>query len=137
VEVTHVNQPNIRLLRLFVSLAFLLLCLLAIGGVSPAFALSPKTAEFLVSVGIDPNNEAVRIADADGEIHTTFRGDPKVFSLEKLAAEKLKNAVRQFVAMRIFIRRLKADFANTNIPKVDFNADYLTPGERKLMIKKY
>jgi len=131
------NQLTRPFFRLSIPSAFLLLCSLAIGGVSPAVALSPKTAEFLVSVGLDPNSKAVQIADADGEIHTTFRGDPKVYSLEKLAAEKLKNAVRQFVVMRAFIRNLKADFANTAIPKVDFNADYLTPDERKLMVKKY
>jgi len=130
------NQLNRPAFRLSIPSALLLLCSIAIG-VSPAFALSPKAAAFLVSAGLDPNSEAVRIAEADGEIHTTFRGDPKVYSLEKLAAEQLKNAVRQFVAMRSFIRSLKANFANTAIPKIDFNADYLTPDERQLMFKKY
>lgn len=39
---------------------------------SPAAALSAQTKAFLVSVGIDPESPSVKIADADGEIHTTF-----------------------------------------------------------------
>jgi len=135
--VMHMNRLNRRFFRLPIPSAFLLLCALGIADVSPAFALSAEAAAFLRSVGMDPNSEAVKIADADGEIHTTFHGDPKVYSLEKLVAEKLKNGVRQFVVMRAFIRRLKADFANTAIPKVDYNGDYLTRDERQLMFKKY
>ena len=128
------NSPFSSFVRLgLMGLATLLL----VATLAPqAEALSPQAAEFLRSIGLDPNSEAVRIADADGQISVIYHGDPKNFSLEGLAAERQTNAVKQFVAMRSFIRRLKADYANTKFPTVDYNPDYLKPEERALVGRK-
>lgn len=108
-----------------------------------ANAMSPQTADFLRSAGLDPNSEAVRIADADGQISVIFHGDPETFSLEGLAAQRKTNAVKGFVATRAFIRRLKTDFANTRFAApgglggpVGYNPDFLTEEERALVRRK-
>src|SRR5690348_1711010 len=106
---------------------------------SPALALTPETKSFLVSVGIDPDSPSVKIADADGEIHTTFRGDPEVFSLEKLAADKRANAVRQFIFTRSLIREIKAKGADYHWPAdskayPDYDGRFLTADERLVVV---
>ncbi len=108
---------------------------------SPAAALSAQTKAFLVSVGIDPESPSVKIADADGEIHTTFRGDPEVFSLEKLAADKRANAVRQFIFTRSLIREIKAKGSDYHWPDdvhayPDYDGRFLTVEERLVVVDK-
>lgn len=106
---------------------------------TPAAALSPTARSFLVAVGIDPDSPAVKIADADGKIHTTFQGDAEVLSLEKLALGKRANGARQFIFMRSLIREIKANYASYRVPPggyPDYNALYLTPEERLLVGRK-
>src|SRR5262245_49743100 len=100
---------------------FALLAAICMAIAGPATALSPQTREFLVSLGIDPDSPQVKVAEADGEIHTTFRGDAEVFSLEKLAADKRANAVRQFIFTRSLIREITAKGADYHWPN-DTNA---------------
>jgi hypothetical protein len=108
---------------------------------TPAIALSQQTREFLASLGIDPDSAQVKIAEADGEIHTTFRGDPEVFSLEKLAADKRANAVRQFIFTRSLIREIKAKGEDYHWPKdgnayPDYDGRFLTTEERLVVVDK-
>lgn len=103
---------------------------------TPALAMSPSTAEFLRSAGIDPDSEAAKLADADGTIHTTCNGDPVAVSLEKLAAEGAKNGARYFIVTRTFIRALKAGFAGTPVPPEGYDGACLTPDEKKLALRK-
>jgi len=131
-----VRQPaRFRMIR------FAVLAAICMAVASPAMALSPETKAFLVSLGIDPDSPAVKIADADGEIHTTFRGDPEIFSLEKLAADKRANAVRQFVFTRSLIREIKARGADYHWPDdthayPDYDGRFLTTEERLLVVAK-
>jgi hypothetical protein len=106
---------------------------------SPCAALSQQAADFLSSVGLDPADADVVAADKDGAIETTFRGDPVIFSLEKLATEKKANAVRSFIATRKVALELRTDFEHyklTDGPIPDFDGTYLTPAERLLMADK-
>lgn len=128
------QNPNHRRLRLTLLFGAILVAL-----ASPASALSPEAASFLVSIGIDPSSEEVKIADADGEIHTMVHGDPEVFSLENLAIAKRANGVRRFIFTRSLIRRLKADYAAfsfTDGGDADYNGDYLTPEDRLIVVDK-
>jgi hypothetical protein len=108
----------------------------AVGLALPAWALSPGAAAFLSSIGLNPDDEAVKLADQDGEITVDVYGDPETFSLEKLALAKKTNAAKQFVATRAFVRSLKADFDRTPLPTVDYNANFLTKDERQLVGRK-
>ena len=123
-----------------VQLAFGSLTLAALLGVSlstSAWALSPPAAAFLTSIGVDPADKEVKLADEDGEIVTEYDSDPVSFSLETLATTKKANAVRTFVGTRTFIRHLKKDFGGTSLPKVNYDPLYLTLEERALAGRKF
>ncbi len=116
-----------------------LVCLATLG--VAASAITPETEAFLTSIGItdksEPNLEQAEIADSDGLIKTTYSGDEVEYSLESLVKEKKKNGVRSFVTTRVFIRKLKADYKNTQVPKSNYyEALYLTPDERKIVGRK-
>ena len=101
-----------------------------------ASAMSPAAEAFLRKVGIDPGSEQAGIADKDGAIATTYRGDSVVHSLESLVATNKKNGVVHFVATRAFIRSLKTDYARTVVPTSNFDQLYLTLEERSLVARK-
>lgn len=102
---------------------------------SPSWALSPEAENFLRKIGLDPGSEAVRAAEAEGTIATTFRGDAASFSLESLALEKKRNGVLAFITTRAFIRKLEQD-PGTPIPKENYDGMYLTANQRKLVARK-
>lgn len=102
----------------------------------PEAPLSPRTIAFLKSIGLDPGSEDVQIAHEDGVISSVFRGKPISNSLESLAKEGSEKGVTSFITTRVFIRRLKADFAGTPIPKVGYDGIYLTKEERLLVADK-
>lgn len=102
---------------------------------SPSFALSPEAEAFIKSIGLDPNSAAVRAADEEGTISTTFRGDSASFSLESLALEKKKNGVLAFIATRAFIKKLSGSLS-TPFPKTGYDGMYLTKSERGLVADK-
>jgi len=115
---------------LALSLLFLALAL-------PAKALSPDAESYLRSIGFDPASEDVRLAEAAGEIQTTYMDEPATFSLESLAAgKKKKNQVTNFIVTRAFIARLQGDFTSTAIPEKNYEALYLTKAERQLVGRK-
>ena len=108
-----------------------------VGHAMPAWALSPAASSFLSSIGLNSDDEAVKLADQDGEIMgVDVYGDPETFSLEGLALAKKTNAAKQFIATRAFVRSLKADFDGTPLPTVDYNANFLTKDERQLVGRK-
>jgi hypothetical protein len=100
--------------------------------------LTQQAADFLKSVGLNPTAADVVAADKEGEIHTTYNGDPVSYSLESLATAKKARAVRVFVATRKAIRELKANPTGFKIPGGlrDYDGIYLTPSELPLMFKK-
>ena len=117
----------------------LLIVALLVCAATPCLALTQQAADFLKSVGLDPASADVVVADKEGEIQTTYNGDPNSFSLEALASGKKARAVRVFVASRKAIRELKANFKAYKIPaggNPDYDGVYLTPSERTLMVKK-
>jgi hypothetical protein len=124
------------MLRGFASILASVAALIAVGLAPSAWALSPAASSFLSSIGLNPDDEAVKLADQDGEIAGEALGDPETFSLEKLALAKKPNAARQFIATRAFVRSLKADFEGTKLPTTDYNASFLTKDERQLVGRK-
>ena len=103
---------------------------------APVHALSPKAEAFVRKAGLDPASAAVQLAESDGTITTTYRGDEKSFSLESLALEGAKNGVNAFVTTRNFIRKLEADFKGTPVPKTGLDRLYLTEEQRDLLVRK-
>ncbi|MBI3287998.1 MAG: hypothetical protein HYZ74_00595 [Elusimicrobia bacterium] len=103
---------------------------------APAGAMTRAAEDFLRQSGLNPSSEAVQIAEKDGMIRTTYRGDPVEFSLQSLAAERKRNGVVAFVTTRVFIKNLKADFEGTSIPKEHYDGLYLTKAERTLVTRK-
>lgn len=103
---------------------------------APEAPLAPATIAFLGSIGLDPESEDVQIAHQDGTISSIFRGKEISHSLESLAKEGSKKGVSNFITSRVFIRKLKADFAGTSIPKVGYDGIYLTKDERMLVTDK-
>lgn len=103
---------------------------------APDSPMAAGTIAFLESIGMDPRSENVQIAHHDGTISSIFRGQPISNSLESLAKEGSKKGVIAFVTTRVFIRKLKADFAGTPIPKVGYDGIYLTKDERLLVAEK-
>lgn len=99
--------------------------------------MSPATAKFLTSLGIDPKSDDAAAADKDGLIQSVHQGKPVSSSLESLSGAKDKNGVITFIASRRFIKRLKADFKGTPMLRVDYDAMYLTESERDLAFKKF
>lgn len=97
---------------------------------------SEPDAAFIKSAGLDPASEEVTRARADGEISSIYRGHPVSNSLETLVKAGSTKGVFSFVTTRAFIRRLKADFKGTDIPKVGYDAVYLTNAERLLVVDK-
>src|SRR2546429_310523 len=119
-------------------MSLLFLALIAFA-TSPCLALTQQAADFVKSVGLDPNSADVVAADKDGTIKTTYRGDAATFSLESLASEKKANAVRSFVASRKVARELKANFKGYKLPAggvPSYDGLYLTQSERLLMVDK-
>lgn len=115
------------------------LSLTALAGLSipgPALALSPPASAFVRALGLDPDSDAVRVADADGDIEGQVMGDPETFSLERLVRENRPTAVRQFIATRWFVHQLKADFAHTPLIRDGYNSAFLTAEERQLVGRK-
>jgi hypothetical protein len=78
----------------------------------------------------------VKLADADGVIHTIWHDDPHDFSLDILADQGAKSGIRTFVETRVFISRLKADFTGAKLPE-NFDGSYLTMKERELLVRKF
>jgi len=106
---------------------------------SPCVALTQQAADFIKSVGMDPTAADVVAADKEGEIQTTYNGDPMTYSLEALASGKKARAVRVFVTTRKAARELKADLKGYKVPTggiPDYDGIYLTPSELPLMVKK-
>ena len=103
---------------------------------APIVQMKAETAEFLRSIGLDPESEDAQVAHQDGTISSIFRGKPISHSLESLAKEGSKKGVTSFITTRVFIRKLKADFAGTPIPKVGYDGIYLTNDERLLVADK-
>lgn len=102
-----------------------------------AHALSPQERSYLAGLRIDPNSRAVAVAEAAGVIRTTFRGEAKEFSLSGLIAQgNTPKGVACFITTRDFIAKLKANFNGTAIPKVNYDAIYLTSDERGLVADK-
>lgn len=100
-------------------------------------ALSPQAEAYLKSIGLDPKSKEVMLADADGVIVTTYEEDSAEYSLDQLALGKKKNGSRAFVGTRVFVARLKEDFARTNIPTANYDPLYLTVDERALVGRKF
>lgn len=99
--------------------------------------LSSSAQEFLRTNGLDPASPEARWAAADGVIHTINGGDPDELSLETLATRGKKNAIWSFVATRIYIRRLKKNFASTGEQGAEIDPKYMTVEERALAGRKY
>lgn len=99
----------------------------------PAAATPAEADAFLKSIGPDPASEDVALAKADGEIKSTYLGDPVAYSVASLAGEKRKNALTSFVATRAFVARLKKSFDSTPLPKTNYEAAFLTGAERQLV----
>ena len=121
--------------------AIALAVLLASLPAQEALALSKPATDFLLSISVDPTSENVKLADQEGIIKTIAGGDPEEFSLESLAIAKKTNGVKSFIITRAFIRRLKADFSRTAMPKPGdplYNTDprYMTMDERALFSRK-
>ena len=116
----------------------ILVCLAALA--VPASAMKAETEAFLASIGInfksDPNIEQAEIADKDGTITTTYRGDTVEHSLHSLSLAKRSNGVKAFITTRVFIRKLKANYAGTSVPKTNYDALYLTKEERIMVGRK-
>ncbi|MDD5303818.1 MAG: hypothetical protein PHS14_12015 [Elusimicrobia bacterium] len=103
---------------------------------APAVTMKPETAKFLRSIGIDPESKEIALIYSEGPVETSYQGDPQVYSLDTLAAEKAKNAIKRFITARNFIRQLKQNFEETSIPAEGYDGLYLTLEERKLALKK-
>jgi len=104
----------------------------------PASAMTPKTAKFIrEKCGLDPGSKEVRLADKDGVIHTTVLGDPADYSLDWLATQKRVNGVKNFIATRNYIHKLKADYAGTPYSEKEYDGIYLTAEERQLANRKF
>jgi len=115
---------------LALSLIFLALAL-------PAKALSPEAEEYLKTIGFDPASEDVRLAEAAGEIQTSFMDEDVTYSLELLAAgKKKKNQLTNFITTRAFMARLQKDFNGTKVPAKNYEALYLTTEERQMVGRK-
>lgn len=122
--------------------AIALAALLASTLAQEALALSKQATDFLLSISIDPTSENVKLADQDGTIKTEYQGDPEEYSLESLAIAKKTNGVKSFIITRTLIRRLKADFSRTALPKSgdplhNWDPIYLTVDERALVGRKF
>lgn len=102
-----------------------------------ASAMTPATAKYLRSIGIDPKSKETIAADADGTLTVDYEGDDYQYSLAQLAAGKKKNAVGTFINTRAFIRRLQKDYAGTSIPTTNYDPLYLTHAERDLVGRKF
>lgn len=104
---------------------------------APITKMKPETAEFLRSIGVDPESEDVLATEAEGTVATEYDGDPVEYSLDSLAAEKKKNGIVTFIGTRTFIRRLKKDWDGTSIPKASYDPKFLTRTERGLVGRKF
>lgn len=102
-----------------------------------ASAMTPETAAYLKSLGHNPESEEIVAIDAEGPISTSYDGDPEEYSLDILASQKKKNGIAAFIGTRSFIRKLKANFAGTSIPKTNYDPLYLNNDERGLVGKKF
>lgn len=102
-----------------------------------ASAMTPATAKYLRSIGLDPKSKEAVAADAEGTITIDYEGDDYQYSLAQLAAGKKKNAVATFINTRAFIHRLKEDYAGTSIPTTNYDPLYLTREERTLVGRKF
>lgn len=108
-----------------------------IAAAATASAMTPATAKYLRSIGLDPKSAEAIAADAEGTITIDYEGDDYQYSLAQLAAGKKKNAVATFINTRAFIHRLKEDYAGTSIPKTNYDPLYLTREERTLVGRKF
>lgn len=99
-------------------------------------ALSAEAAAFIKSIGLDPASAEVTLARADGEIRSVYRGHPVSNSLDALVKAGSTKGVFSFVTTRVFIRKLKADFKVTDVPKAGYDGIYLTGDERLIVADK-
>ena len=106
------------------------------GLTSSASALSPAAEAVLKELGVDPASAEARIAEEDGTIATTYRDNPAENSLESLIAKKWHKGALAFIGTRVFIRKLKDNYAGTSVPKANYDALYLTKEERVLAGRK-
>lgn len=102
-----------------------------------ASAMTPETAQYLRSIGVNPDSPDVAAVDAEGPVTTSYDGDASEFSLDSLASQKKKNGINSFIGTRVFIRKLKDNFAGTSIPKTNYDPMYLTPEERGQVGRKF
>jgi len=104
---------------------------------APVAKMKPETAEFLRSIGVDPESEDVVATEAEGTVATEYDGDPVEYSLDSLAAEKKKNGIVTFIGTRTFIRRLKKDWDGTSIPRTNYDPKFLTRAELGMAGRKF
>jgi hypothetical protein len=102
-----------------------------------ASAMTPETAAYLRTIGVNPEAADVVAVDSEGPISTSYDGDDQEYSLDTLAAAKRKNGVSSFITTRGFIRHLKENFDGTSIPKTNYDPLYLTGEERGLVGRKF
>lgn len=114
-----------------------LAALAAVFFAASASAMTPETDQYLRSIGLDPASRDIVAVDAEGPVSTSYDGDAEEFSLDILAAQKKKNGINSFIGTRVFIRRLKENFAGTSIPKTNYDPMYLTPEERGQVGRKF
>ena len=90
-----------------------------------ATALSPKAVDYLRELGIDPASEQVTgiIDDQTG----SGAGSP--FSIEVFATRRSESGVRNFIAMRNFIRKYLLDTKTPFPPNDAYHLRYLKPEE--------
>lgn len=106
-----------------------------VGDTKPTPEMKAETMDFLRSIGIDPKSTDVVSIYAEGPIVTDYNGDEETYSLDSMSAAKKRMGIPTFIATRLFIRRLKENFAGTSVPS-RIQAIYLTPRERELFASK-
>ena len=90
-----------------------------------AAALSPKAVDYLRELGIDPASEQVTGIIDD----QTGRGAGSPYSLEDFATRRSESGVRNFIAMRNFIRKFQKDPKTPFPPNDAYRLRYLKPEE--------
>jgi hypothetical protein len=104
------------------------ICTLLLGAtaVVSAAALSPKAADYLRELGIDPGSAEVT-GIIDDQIGRGADGNP--FNLDSFAVRRSESGVRHFIATRNFIRKFQKDSKTPFLPNEVYQIRYLTPEE--------
>jgi hypothetical protein len=103
------------------------LAALLISAASAFAGLSPKTVEYLQTIGIDPHASDIAAVASD----TVLMRSGAIASLDELAKHKKPKAeILRFVSTRRFVKAYLQD-QNTRLPATDnYNAAYLTDEEK-------